>query len=613
MKPGAAKSQWWSGVFAALTVSACASDSPTSQAQQGKSKASAATDAAMSGEGDGISTSASTKADAQVEAPAARSKPNRANAPNTEPRDNDDNDDDAGAAAPATSTSTHHMLRDKRWVATRPRTLSMLVGPTASYAAEDTQVYGSDMASSFEHADKVVVLFGDTFPTAESACDRAQRANNDMAGTLPTELTDAPPKLEVVRGAGSRTFGGLHLFHGGTPVALDDFKIPIAGFSDGTHANVLFQAQVAVTCDPNQPEGQQGCPPQGGVTCASDLSFCEPAPVTVPNVCEPQQPACLIGGCTKGSACTDSHSSQYDGSSRGRAASVMSQLFFSQPRGEDLTTYDVVGTFPTNVFSHAVTRTVTRFSGKLSDSDYSQGYGQLLLWGRPAMHAEEGRQARMYFATLPLPLPLPLTEAALRPRFYAGSEDSGEPKWSDDAADAAPLAMDGQINGDPSEPQGIVTTSTVSWLGEPINQWVMMYGGDLPDALLADPNGTRGLEHTGAIMLRFADHPWGPWSPAAEHLPAGSPSVVGDAYGPGGILFHPDCRDQGDAKCAQGDPANFALCATRPLNDLGRMYAPAIIDAYTHPNAGGGMDITWAVSTWAPYAAYLMQTSINPE
>jgi hypothetical protein len=366
-----------------------------------------------------------------------------------------------------------------------------------------------------------------------------------------------------------------------------------------------------VSCDPAAALGQQGCPEQEGVLCVADLSFCEPAPVTVPNICEPQQPACLAGGCKKGAACADTHSSQYDDSARGTAASVMSTLYFSQARGEDLATYDVVGTLPTNVFSHPVVRTVSRFSGTRSDADYSQGYGELLLWGRPAMHAEQGRQARVYFATLPLPLPA--AEAVLRPRYYAGTDDAtGEPIWSDDAARAAALSMDGQVNGDASETQGIVTTTTVSWLGEPIHKWVMMYGGDLPSVLLADPNGTRAHPHTGSIMLRFAEHPWGPWSPAVPHLPAGLPTVAGDAYGPGGILFHPDCKSQPDAPCAVADPVEFALCNSRPPNDLGRLYAPAIIDAYTKKNDKGGLDITWAVSTWAPYAAFLMQTSINP-
>ena len=498
------------------------------------------------------------------------------------------------------------------WIAEPPRKLSLLVGPTASYAVPDTELYGSDMASSFTHGDKVIVAFGDTFTSIQNACDGKPRTNNDMIGTLPLERGDEAPKLAVVRGEASTTYRGVKLFEGGASITLSDFKIPLGGFSDGRVPHMIFQAQAAVSCDPAAPAGKQGCPEQDGVECVADLSFCEPAPVSVPNLCEPQQPACLAGGCTKGAACVDTHSSQYDGTARGVAASVMSTVYFAQARGEDLATYDVVGTWQTSVLSLPVVRTVARFSGTTRDADYSAGHGELLIWGRSAMHAEQGRQARVYFATLPLPLSA--AGAELKPRYYAGSDAAtGDPVWTDEQAQARALAMDGQLNGDSSEPQGIVTTTTVSWLGEPVNRWVMMYGGDLPTVLLADPAGTRAHPNNGTIMLRFAEHPWGPWSPAIAHLPAGQPSVAGDAYGPGGLLFHPDCRSQPDAPCAAPDPLDFALCNARPPNDLGRLYSPAIIDAYTRKNDRGGLDVTWAVSAWVPYGAYLMESSIIPE
>jgi hypothetical protein len=514
--------------------------------------------------------------------------------------------------ADAGSDMASRAANDKTWVAERPRVVSMLVGPTASYATEDTEVFGSDMASSFAYDNKVIVLFGDTFSSIQNACDGAPRTNNDMVGTLPIERQSEAPKLDVVRGESSATYRGLKLFQGGASITLSDFKIPIAGFSDGQAPHVVFQAQAAVSCDPAAPEGQQGCPEQDGVRCVAELSFCEPAPVSVPNLCEPQAPACLAGGCMKGAACVDTHSSQYDNTPRGTAASVMSTVYFAQARGDDLATYDVIATWRTSVLSLPVVRTVARFSGTTSNSDYNLGYGELLIWGRSAMHAEQGRQARLYFATLPLPLPA--ADAELRPRYYAGTDEmTGQPIWSDDQAQASALSMDGQVNGDASETQGIVTTTTVSWLGDPINRWVMMYGGDLPTILLADPAGTRAHPHSGSIMLRFAEHPWGPWSPAVSHLPAGLPTVVGDAYGPGGILFHPDCRSQPNAACAAPDPVDFALCNARPLNDVGRLYSPAIVDAYTRRNDRGGLDITWAVSTWVPYGVYLMQSSIIAE
>jgi hypothetical protein len=176
--------------------------------------------------------------------------------------------------------------------------------------------------------------------------------------------------------------------------------------------------------------------------------------------------------------------------------------------------------------------------------------------------------------------------------------------------------MDGMVNGDASEAQGIVNTTTVSFLPAPINKWLMMYGGDLPPHLLADAMGTHATPRTGSIVMRLAEHPWGPWSAPVEHLMAGSPDKVGDAYGPGGLMFHGDCMDVENATCTDSDPYTLQLtgqCTMRGSNEIGRLYAPGIIDAYTRKNAQGGLDITWTISTWNPYATYLMETSFDPE
>jgi hypothetical protein len=45
--------------------------------------------------------------------------------------------------------------------------------------------------------------------------------------------------------------------------------------------------------------------------------------------------------------------------------------------------------------------------------------------------------------------------------------------------------------------------------------------------------------------------------------------------------------------------------------DIGRIYAANIIDAYTR-ESGTGLDITWNISTWNPYAVLLMRSHIEP-
>lgn len=498
----------------------------------------------------------------------------------------------------------------KNWVPSRPRKLGMLVGFDAKYATPNVSLFGSDRASSFEHAGKIVVLFGDSYGQPDSTCGTMFGENDDMAGTLPLNRVEQMPKLApVTEPSAPEQFRRVQLFRDGASVLLDQFKFPMTGFSDGTAAYAVFQPQIPVSCGG---EPAQACPERDGLLCVPSLSFCSPSPITTPAVCEAGAPLCLLGSCRRSSACVDTRSSQYDGSPRGNAASVLSEVYIARARDEDLASYDVVATWQTNFFAQATARTVSRFTGSSADADYNHGHGALFVWGRPGWMAEQGRQARLYFATAALPL----AGGVFRPRYYAGSdEQSSEPIWTENQARAVPLAMDGMANGNASEEQGIINTTTVSYLPAPINQWVMMYGGDLPPHLLADAMGTRATPRTGSIVMRFAKQPWGPWSAPIEHLSAGSPTKVGEAYGPGGLMFHRDCMDVEKADCARSDPYALQLtgqCAMRASTDQGRLYAPGIIDAYTRRNAQGGLDITWTISTWNPYATYLMETSFDP-
>ena len=87
-------------------------------------------------------------------------------------------------------------------------------------------------------------------------------------------------------------------------------------------------------------------------------------------------------------------------------------------------------------------------------------------------------------------------------------------------------------------------------------------------------------------------------------------------YGPGGIMFHPDCKDQGGERCAPYDPYTLSpigLCLMNVTTEPGRLYSPNIIDRYTRANAHGGLDISWVVSTWNPYTVVLFESSIDPK
>jgi hypothetical protein len=160
----------------------------------------------------------------------------------------------------------------------------------------------------------------------------------------------------------------------------------------------------------------------------------------------------------------------------------------------------------------------------------------------------------------------------------------------------------------------------ISWLGAPIHKWVMMYGGGngMTSAwpwLSAAAGGDLPL---GAIAVRFADNPWGPWSPPKTHWAPGSPDEPGTPLGPGGVLFHPDCVSQNGVLCAESDPVRPAHALNEQCappteeRDAGFFYAANIIDAYTQMNTKGGVDLFWNVSTWNPYRVLLMRTSIQP-
>jgi hypothetical protein len=205
-----------------------------------------------------------------------------------------------------------------------------------------------------------------------------------------------------------------------------------------------------------------------------------------------------------------------------------------------------------------------------------------------------------------------------RPRFYAGIDTrTGVPRWSREQAKAQPLALDGVVGGSPVEEQPLVNQFTISWVGGSIRKWVMLYGGNIGDYLLVDPAHARPGDGPGSVRIRFADHPWGPWSPSKPHLLEGTPADVGTPLGPGGVLFHPLCVDRPGAPCARSDevrPVDFYFGCT-PIGktfDNGFFYGANIIDAYTQSDGGDGMYVYWNVSTWNPYGVLFLRSTLRP-
>jgi hypothetical protein len=344
--------------------------------------------------------------------------------------------------------------------------------------------------------------------------------------------------------------------------------------------------------------------------------------VQIPQLCDLATGAgCLFGATCQPSPtgfCIDASSSQNDGTPASLRFTVAHDQEIAVQDPASLARFTSVARLATNKFINATARTVTCLTGSRCGGDYRPGHGALLLWGRPGFQGLGDREAQVYLLAHRLPVRLDRRgRMRFRPRYFAGVDAEGEPRWSRRQGDAVPLALDGVVGGNPHEEQPIVSQMSVSWIGEPVRKWVMLYGGDLADYLLADPARQRPGTHPGAVRIRFADHPWGPWTPPEPHLPPGRPDVVGDPWGPGGVLFHDDCVDAGASVCAPGDPTrppDFFLPGCPPIGatfDIGRFYGPNVIDAYTLTAGATAVDLLWNVSTWNPYAVVLMRTRIE--
>lgn len=507
--------------------------------------------------------------------------------------------------------------------ASRPEVVGVLVGPGTENPPPDLNLYGSDLGLTYEHDGKLVIVFGDTWMSPTFVCDEPDPTNDDTMATLPIAYSGGVPPLTFVTEANSpNDLGRIHLMRGTTSLGLGSAKVAMTAFSDGQREFAIFARFEPTRCGPGSEPGAGICPTDDGFACSTRVGECTPPYGMVMYQCDAKtKDGCFPGqSCVKASSkfCIDPNSTQHDGTLAGDIWSLAQDNEIGVRRS-GLTVYDSVFVWPSNKLANLTARTVKTFTGMRQGNDYAPGHGALLVWGRPGFVGEGDRQAQLYLMTHPLPLTIDAAGALqFEPQYFAGLDPStGEPSWSPLQSRAKPLALDGIENGAPYESEQIINQMSVSWLGPPIEKWVMLYGGDASDALLYDAACTRATGAQGAIVIRFADHPWGPWSPAMQHLLPGNPHHVGDARGPGGILFHPDCKDQPPALCAPPDAQSTAdallpgCIGPRTQPDPGRLYGVAIIDNYTSPHADDGLDMFWNVSTWNPYSVVLMKTTIR--
>jgi hypothetical protein len=233
---------------------------------------------------------------------------------------------------------------------------------------------------------------------------------------------------------------------------------------------------------------------------------------------------------------------------------------------------------------------------------------KVLIWGRPNYvgNQQDGREARLYLAIADMPQVGGDGSPSWTPTYFAGLNAAGRPQFTSDQSAAVALDLSGG-RGDAHEPFDIVNQMSVSWI-EPLGKWVMMYGGDLDPAIAGFYNPGSVRDPDGAIHIRFADQPWGPWSAAEPVLRGGDPTqpnAPGSQYAEGGVLFHPACTG---ANCVPGDPPDFHQRGVVPV---GFLYGPNIVDCWTEARPLGQADVYWNVSTWNPYQVVLMKTRLS--
>jgi hypothetical protein len=491
--------------------------------------------------------------------------------------------------------------------------------------------YGTDLGFTYAHAGRLHFLFGDTWATEAYAPIEASTGArfDDGFGTVelsrwrdPARISRSDmPLVQLGQHAGSSEMAAIDPGH-----AMDLGKTPMGGFSNGADEFGIFNIGKPRAC-----RTDADC--SDGLACDAALGYFGVYPLeeqggTLP--CRDGAPGCTADTLADGAGrpvpgsglCADATS--IVGSDP--VSNLLSTTGFRVRIGvrdpADPRKYGRVHDWLSNKFLNVTVRTVEDFvppggaRERAPDFRPATGAGdnrRVFLWGRPGFVgvAADGRTLGAYFAYVDLPAG---PELAWEPYYYAGTAD-GVTRFSRDQRDAAPLDLDATRPGvQPEEIHDIVNQMSVAWV-EPLGQWVMFYGGGLsrlPTAALpacgvlqlftgalcerVDPGN-------GAVRMRTADRPWGPWSPPADVIAGGDPAdgPLGQ-YGPGGALRHPACA--GPACAPHSDTPFYSR------EEYGFFYSANIIEQWID-DADDAVDLLWNASTWDPYRVVLLRTRIG--
>jgi hypothetical protein len=495
------------------------------------------------------------------------------------------------------------------------------------------EYYGTDLGFSYGHDGKIRFLFGDTWATeAYAPIEKSTgAAHDDSFGTIDMAAWPDPalitprnmPRIKMGQHAGSGDMAALDPGY-----VMDLGKTPMGGFSNGNDEFGIFNITKPKACD-----SDDEC---GDLTCDRGLGYAGSRPDEQPGLTI----SCVDGsnGCNndtlhdaggqpiKGSGmCVSRTSSVWTDTDAGRAAAAAIRVVIGKRSRSDPRKYPETTEWLTNKFLNVTPRTVQDFVPANGPGYRNQDYNpagatgrhrRVLLWGRPGFVGvgAAGRDLGLYFGWVDMP-----TGPGLdwKVHYYSGTDGQGRPVFSDSEKDAVALDLDSTHPGIQAEEiHDVVDQMSVVWVDH-LKKWIMIYGGGMSTLPKA------GLEHcgmaelfsgsdcrsvvigNGAVRMRSADDPWGPWSPPQDVIVAGSPGArpPGGQYAPGGVLNHPDCVAP---SCAPHTQTRFYN-----KREYGFFYAPNIIEQWIRP-AGDAVDILWNASTWDPYRVVLLRTRIKP-
>jgi hypothetical protein len=494
-------------------------------------------------------------------------------------------------------------------------------------APKRVEFYGTDLGFTYRHDDRIQILFGDSWAIENYAPIEASTGAtfDDAFGTIDLEEWADPsriapgnvPPILLGQNPGTTETAAIDPGH-----VMDLGKTPMGGFSNGSREFGIFNVGKPQGCATNA-----DC--SNGLTCDTALGYLGVPYSQQDNLtlgCRDGASGCIadtmsdaVGATVPGSGfCTDQTSVLRGERISNLLGPVAIGVLVGLRDAASPKKYGETRKWLTNKFMNVTVRTVESFdpTGETkpdwSPATAEGGKRRVFLWGRPGFVgvAANKRSLALYFAYVDMPAG---PGSDWKPMYYSGSQDD-VPQFSAEEADAVPVDLDSTMPGvQPEEPIDIVNQMSVSWVA-PLGKWVMFYGGGLttlPSPALPNCGVLElfsGIEckevaaGNGAVRMRSAEHPWGPWTPPQDVVVADPAAGPKGQFGPGGALRHVDCKD----------PACAPHSAIFVYHDdeYGFFYSANIIEQWTRAS-GDGVDIIWNASTWDPYRVVLFRTHIR--